>query len=335
MAKSVISNKRYRFPAGIQRKFICTCLEKLGYKNKDTAKKLLVSIRSITDWKREKFLIPVDIAKILSNISKVRIPKNVKELDKFWYVSKGARKGGLASYKIQGGVIGNPEIRKKNWWYWWEKEGKFKPNPIFTRFGVRKPLFSNKLAEFFGIMMGDGGMNKFQIKITLHHKDDLGFTKYVISLIWSLFRIKPSVYHRPKLSVNDLAISRVELVDYLHLIGLPIGNKVKQNFNIPNWIKRNKNFSINCIRGLVDTDGSVITHKYKVNKKIYSYKRLEFTSLSRPMINSVFKIMRKNGLHPRITKDRKNIHLDNQNDVFRYFKIFGSHNPKHLKRYKQ
>ena len=35
------------------------------------------------------------------------------------------------------------------------------------------------------------------------------------------------------------------------------GPKYKQPIKIPAWIKRNKTYAINCLRGLIQTDGSI------------------------------------------------------------------------------
>jgi intein/homing endonuclease len=47
------------------------------------------------------------------------------------------------------------------------------------------------------------------------------------------------------------------LVFTLEEIGLKAGNKSKNRTSIPNWILKDKQYSIACIRGLIDTDGSV------------------------------------------------------------------------------
>jgi hypothetical protein len=104
--------------------------------------------------------------------------------------------------------------------------------------------------------------------------------------------------------------------------------------DIPDWIKNNEQYSIACVRGLVDTDGCVFIHRYKVNGKIYVYKKLAFTSYSDPLLCSVFAILKKNGLNPRLAQ-RRDVRLDSVNDMKKYFKIFSSHNLKILKQYKK
>jgi len=100
---------------------------------------------------------------------------------------------------------------------------------------------------------------------------------------------------------------------------------------MPPWIKKSKKYSIACIRGLVDTDGSVIKHRYKVNGRWYIYKKLSFCSRSRPLQLSVAKILADLGMKARITG--YDVRLESVADVKTYFTIVGSSNPKHLKRY--
>ena len=179
--------------------------------------------------------------------------------------------------------------------------------------------------------MGDGGISKYQIIITLHHIDDLEYSDFVAQLIKKLFKITPSINHSSKNSVNDITVSRKELVRYLHELGLPIGNKIKQQFDIPEWIKCDTKFALACLRGLVDTDGCIFTHRYRAKGTWYAYKKLSFTSASRPLRQSVHTLLQKFGFHPRMTD--KDVRLDRAEDMKRYFSSVGSHNPKHLRRY--
>ncbi|TSC59685.1 MAG: Uncharacterized protein LiPW15_705 [Parcubacteria group bacterium LiPW_15] len=325
--------KRIRFPSGTQAIFIDKCLEVLNITTARFAEMTGVNPRTAADWRRGKFLMSAYAAKLISLKSAISIPPGAKSELRYWYVNKGAKMGGKATYKKYSQVGGSAENRKKLWREWWEKEGRLKSNPLFAPKPIYEPKASSTLAEFVGIMMGDGSITKSQITITLHHTDDLAYSKFVTKLIQRLFHVQPSVYHSEKSSVNDIVVSRVVLVKYLNSLGLPIGNKVKQRFDIPNWIKTNKKFSVACVRGLIDTDGSVFNHRYWVRGKRYSYKKLDFASASHPLLHSVFLIMRDNGLNPRITKDGRKIRLERVEDVEKYFKTFKPSNEKHLKRY--
>ncbi len=330
----MLYKNRYKFRKNLQNHFIAKCQKKLNFNNQRTANLLSVSVRTITDWKREKFLLPINAARILSKKSGIPIPKTKTSKKQFWYVTKGARLGGLRSYKKQGNKIGDPAKQKEKWREWWETIGKHQKQKIFKPLPWKKPPLSGNLAELLGIIMGDGGITRYQVTVSLHHKNDLAYSKFVIALMKNLFEIRPSIYHYPKKSIYNIVISRSELIEYLRLLGLPIGNKIKQQFDIPQWIKEKKNFRIACVRGLFDTDGSVFTHRYKVRGKYYAYKKLCFTSASAPLTNSVLQILKYDvRITPRLTKNGRDVRIDNISDVKQYFSMVGSHNPKHLKRY--
>lgn len=331
MAESVKS--RIKFPKGEQRKFLLQVQTETRLSNKKLASVLRVSVRTFTDWKREKFTLTKRAVVTLTKVAGIAMPKDISIKEPYWYVKTGASKGGRSILKIYGHVGGDPERRKQKWYQWWESRGKFVKNSIFASKTFKRPSHSIELAEFIGTMMGDGGMSKTQISITLHHKNDLKYTKFVVGQIKKLFGIKPSIYHDPKNSVNKVVVSRTGLVKYLHSLGLPVGNKIKQNFDIPNWVKDNTKYMIACTRGLVDTDGCIFHHSYKVHKKEYIYKKLSFTTASSPLRKSIFNFFMKLGLRPRVSQNR-DIRLENKQDIKTYFKIIGSHNPKHLTKYR-
>ncbi len=331
MAEKIIS-KRVSFPEGKQKSFIDKILSKISIK--EAAAFCGLSERTIRDWRREKFLIDYKALKILCNKSHFSLPRNIKLKDSYWYVKKGASKGGKAVWKKYGRIGSDPEYRKKKWYEWWERIGKYKQHPIINKPSpIKKSNKSKYLAEFVGIVLGDGGITKYQIVITLHSKDDKEYSKFVIALIEKLFSVPVGVnYDKKSLSV-DLAISRIRLVRFcVEKLGLKIGDKIKQQVDIPSWIKQKKKYVIACLRGLMDTDGCVFTHRYKVNGKLYKYKKLAFTSYSKPLRQSVFDILKNIGLNPRLVQ-RSDVRLDSIDDVKRYFQLVGSHNPKLLKKY--
>lgn len=326
-----LNSKRAFLPKKQQIKFINKILSKIPIKK--AAKLCSISERTIRDWRRGKFSMNLKKIQKLCKTTNTPFLKNIKTKNRYWYAKNGSSAGGLAVFKKYGRIGGEPKYRKKKWFEWWNKEGKFKKHPIINVcLPVEKPKKSDELAEFIGILIGDGGITKRQITITLNHIDDKEYGKFVIKLIKKLFNITPSVYHDTKNSINDIVISRSELVKFFVSLGLPIGNKIKQQIDIPEWIKANKLYSIGCIRGLVDTDGCIFNHKYKVKGRWYSYKKLAFASYSKPLRESVFNILRNNELNPRLAQER-DVRLDSVEDMKKYFKIFGSHNPKHLRKY--
>lgn len=293
-----------------------------------------VSKRTLRDWRRAKFTMDLKILKKLCQKSQISIPDNINLKKDYWYVNKGAKKGGRAVIEKYGRVCSDEEYRKKKWYEWWEKEGKYNTSFITTPKPIKKPRYSADLAEFVGIVLGDGTISQRQITITLHRKDDKKYAKFVTNLIQKLFNVPVGIYKVKHASANNYIISRSKLVRFcVTKLGLKRGNKVKQQVDIPNWIKQNRTYSIACVRGLIDTDGSVFTHNYKVNGKNYSYKKLAFTNHSEPLRLSVFNILKNNNLNPRLVASKPDVRLDSIEDMKKYFQTIDSHNPKHLQRY--
>lgn len=325
-------SKRVIFPKGKQKEFLDQIKNILGFSWTDIARFLDISNRTLTDWKREKFSISLLAVKKLARKAKLPIPQNIEIKDPFWYVSLGS--GGVALYKKYGRVGGDPEYRNMKWREWWNREGKYAKHPII---GVSKPIkipkYSEKLAEFVGIILGDGGISKYQVAVTLNALDDREYGDFVVRIVKHLFGVKPSIHKKRGCNANNIVVSRRELVKFCsEKLGLKIGNKVKQQVDIPQWIIKDKKFKAACLRGLVDTDGSVFTHSYRAGGKVYSYKKISFTNLSQPLRMSVYDIMKEMGLNPRLAQN-KDVRLDSQEDVKKYFWLVSSNNPKHLKRY--
>ncbi len=324
-----IKGKRALFPSGEQRAFLEQVSRK--FDTSDIARLCKCSERAVRDWRREKFSMPLTSVRTLTERACISAPKNIEIRDPYAHTSRAGKIGFATVIKTYGRIPNNEAYRQKRWRAWWESTGKFMKNPILAPKVIHTPRKSSSLAEFIGIMMGDGGISNYQIAVILHHTDDLEYTSFVIKMIQRLFKVNPSVYHSPEKSVNNIVVSRKEMVDYLQKLGLPIGNKVRQQFDIPDWIKGDRRFARACLRGLIDTDGSVFTHTYRVKGIQYAYKKLSFTSASAPLRESVHTILQELGFHSRLSK--QDVRLESVTDMRRYFSVVGSHNPKHLRRY--
>lgn len=331
MPESLIS-KRCIFPSGKQRRFLLSARKKLKLSWPQFVDKIGVHKRTFNDWKREKYSLPLGILKKICIITKLKIPKDIEIRDPFWYIYRGGRAGGLAVYKKYGRIGGDPEYRKKKWYEWWEREGRFNPHKYFVAKEITIPQRNNKLAEFVGIIIGDGGITKRQITVTLNCETDKLYSSFVKNLIRELFEVDPSIYVRKNESTVSIVVSRTHLVSFCKSIGLKIGNKLKQNLDIPEWIKRNKSFTISCIRGLIDTDGCLFNECHKINKKKYCYPRLSFESYSKQLRSSVFRILKELGFSSKIRNNRS-VHLENRNDIIEYFNLIGTSNPKHERKF--
>ena len=201
---------------------------------------------------------------------------------------------------------------------------------------IRIPRKSKKLAELFGIVFGDGGINNdWQLVITLDTNSDLKYSYYVHGLLNKLFRAKIAVRKRPGQNALVLVCSSTNLVDFLVDRGTVRGNKIVQQIDVPDWIKNNSNYEKAFVRGLVDTDGCLFIHKHIVKGKLRNDIGFCFTSYSKKLLNSVANIFNKFKIKPHITDKGRRIYLCGVKNIIDYLKIFGSSNPRIINKYKE
>ena len=115
-------------------------------------------------------------------------------------------------------------------------------------------------------MLGDGGVAPYHIHVALSCYE-IDYIKYVTDMIADLFGMVPKLHKQKYAKTVDIVVQRKQLVDFCQMIGLVLGNKVKQQIDIPEWIKSNNNFSLACVRGIIDTDGCFYTNSHYINSK--------------------------------------------------------------------
>ena len=132
---------------------------------------------------------------------------------------------------------------------------------------IKIPSFCEDLAEETGIHLGDGCMNIFKRKggityyysITLHALDDKDYIDYIINKMEELYNIKPYIRKLPNNNTLQVTYFSKALVEFKRQSGLLMSPK--EDIKIPEWICNNKNFMTACIRGIVDTDGTIVFKK--------------------------------------------------------------------------
>lgn len=193
------------------------------------------------------------------------------------------------------------------------------------------PKLSIRLAEFIGIVLGDGGITPYQLKITLNSREEREYIIFVASLIRQLFHVPPAIYKRKNEYACNVALAGIGLINVLSQLGVTPGSKVRRQADVPVWIKTNKKYSVACLRGLIDTDGCVYHHNH-VSHGIRCFNLgLTFTSRSRPLANFVFRTLSSLGLAAKRTTD--GVYVYRKEHVDRYFSVVGSHNTHHIRRY--
>ena len=99
---------------------------------------------------------------------------------------------------------------------------------------------SDQLAEFFGILTGDGYIGKYRnnhvIEIAGNKLKDKDYLEnHVSKLMYSLFNLKPNIYFRKEQNTMYAKIQSKFILEYLISKGFKMG--VKGRINIPDWIK--------------------------------------------------------------------------------------------------
>jgi len=304
-----------------------------GYGTKDLADVLSVHRRTISDWKRGKYNIEQSSFKKLVLLSAVKIDVlKYDVIDPLRQKALASKLGGKARWKKYGS-LGTKEDKVKGGVNSYKKRVS-DLSDIFEKKQISKPQPSVALAEFVGICMGDGGITKYQLSISLNDEDDKEYMDYVSKRAMELFDIEVKFQKRVGKKCTNLVMSSVELVDYLVLKGLPIGDKIRAGLDIPEWVKSDQNYAGACIRGLFDTDGSIFLETHRVKGRIYSYPRMSFVSASEPLRESVCDALLAIGINALIRSNRC-VTIERFTDIEKYFRIVGSSNEKHLRRFAQ
>ncbi|MBI3485954.1 hypothetical protein HY025_03325 [Candidatus Daviesbacteria bacterium] len=288
------------------------------------AKYLNVSPRAFENWYRGRHSLPEDVFIKLNYFSKVSI-HNPKILSDNW----GQVKGGYSNIKLHGYYFGTAEGRKKGGMNSIAKISHYK---VFKKFPM--PNYSEKLAEFVGIMLGDGGISKDQISITIGYSTDFEYMPFLIKLIKSLFKANASTYKRTDSDAVTLRVSGVNLVKNLLMLGLVQGNKMKQeNFNIPAWVLESNSYIESCIRSLIDTDGCVF-RKVRREKTGVEYRSIgiKFTTASNLLRTTLINMF--NILGFKVAPSGRDLYLSGKRQIDKYINEIGFSNPKHSRRYK-
>lgn len=225
---------RLSFKSGELKLFIQQVQSKLDVDSEGLAKLVGLSGRTIRDWKREKFKPTKEHIQKISTLSKVEVPKH-EILPQYWNIPKAGHLGGIKRFELYG-LLGTKESRSKGGINSWVKR---KSNPLLWNkytIPIIKPEESTDLAEFIGIMLGDGGLTHFQCCIYLNSETDQEFAYYVRTLVNKLFGITPKIYVHKKHKVWRVSVSGVNLIEYLRFKGLSIGDKVRLQVGVPEWV---------------------------------------------------------------------------------------------------
>src|SRR3989344_2857994 len=182
---------------------------------------------------------------------------------------------------------------------------------------------SAHLAEFFGVMLGDGHLSPTQVTVSLGTKDE--YADFLVKLFKKVFSIEAKVMVNGR-KYKTVYFGSTEAVRWLRSQGL-VSNKVRAQVSIPEWIFERTTYSRAALRGLLDTDGSI----YLLAS---GRMQVSFCNHSLPLLVSVRRLFECLDFHPSRVSGY-NVFLTRKAEIGRLYREVGFNNLKHRKRYKK
>ena len=148
---------------------------------------------------------------------------------------------------------------------------------------------SCSIAELFGIILGDGYVQNntrnrkdrivsgHRVVITLH-SDEKRLREKSSKLLENITGKEPAVHSLRSSNAIQIFLNSKEAVKELKKLGLEAGDKVQNQVEVPDWIKTDSEYEKACLRGLVDTDGTI----YRQSKD--SRVVIQFKNHSNPLL---------------------------------------------------
>lgn len=278
-----------------------------------------VPYSTLKNYYNEHMLLPKSFFDDLCYLSKIdKNSLNVNYLEGNWGQVDGGKKGIRTTMKRYP-----KEIKK------WRAKGA-KNSPVVGDLNLKKikiPGLDEKLAEFIGVFLGDGTMTNYQILISGDIRYDLPYYNYLSKLVFDLFEIKPSIKKVKNGNSINLIIFSKNVCSFLtKTFGIKPGNKIRNKTVIPKQIMEDEELAKACLRGLIDTDGS-ISRRGRNGSQFC----IQFTSHNKLLLDQVNEVGKR--LDIFTFYDKTGAGTNKWGNIEEYFKIVGSSNLRHVVRF--
>ena len=198
---------------------------------------------------------------------------------------------------------------------------------------------NKELAEFYGILLGDGCISKFYsqnrnkeiIRIDGHGTDDLEYYKHIQKIIKTITKRDINVKKRKHKNAIFLTFSNKKFSGFLNSkLGFPYGKKVGMTINQELLKKESIKY---VLRGLFDTDGSIYFTKNNWKREERTYPIIELSSHNNNLLNQLLKILRERKFNPILSHYKDSIKLHGKKQVTKWMDEIGSSNPHKKSKY--
>jgi len=152
------------------------------------------------------------------------------------------------------------------------------------------------LAYVIGVALGDGNLsNPNKRAIRLRVTCDSSYQQTANEITQALKKLLPNnkVSHQrgPKDSYFNISVYSNKLGDYMPW-KVGYGSKFVQQAHVPKWITTNKKFTRACLRGLIQTDGSIYMDR--------GYRMINFTNIILPLAEDTKSMIEELGYKPHL-----------------------------------
>ncbi len=189
------------------------------------------------------------------------------------------------------------------------------------------PEMSADLAEFLGILYGDGCLVKcnFGVDVSGDKRSDILFHKNKVGpLIKKLFNLEVK-FQIQKNCIHTRLHSKV-LNEFLSKVYFfPIGEK-KTKMRIPPQIYQRDEYKLAFLRGLFDTDGGIDYHHFRCSQ-------LHYTCYDAAFLKEVFDLFKSLNFNVKLAK--RDVKMFERSEIARFFKEVSPANPKHTYKYQK
>jgi DNA-binding transcriptional regulator WhiA len=142
------------------------------------------------------------------------------------------------------------------------------------------------LAYITGVALGDGNLSRVNRAVRLRISCDLKYPNLINEVKEKLAIISPyNKINQRKVKGNCVDIYCYSN-DWEDTLGWKVGSKLVQQVSTPNWIFQRKKYIVACLKGLLQTDGSIYMDRgYKMVNFVNHSRKLAIDVLA--MVNSL------------------------------------------------
>lgn len=150
------------------------------------------------------------------------------------------------------------------------------------------------LAYITGVALGDGNLSRVSRTVRLRISCDTKYPNIIKEIKNNLAILAP--YN--KINVIKVVGNCVDIYTYSNdwekALGWKVGNKITQQVTTPQWIFQRKKYTSACLKGLLQTDGSIYTDR--------GYKMVNFVNHNRKLAMDVLAMVNTLGFRASFTE---------------------------------